>query len=268
MVVMLDGSDTALGPQVAAALFGYIIGVCCAVSSFLCGRHMYDLWRTTHPIPEPDSLGAAVTPVNDDDDDGSDDDVERAAADSATKSDTRQLPPRSWYQQMQTVLGMVVGIRVAPFVLLAALTAAFVVEDVVGDSLFYRKMWMCVLVSPPGALLRWYLAKYNNRDGPWERLRWIPWGTLLANLVAVVVSVIAEALEDRYGVPGAPGYAWIAAALPAIETGFAGSLSTVSTVVREMVDMNVPTHSYLYCFGSLTLSMLLGLLFYGPLMRF
>ena len=65
MVAMLDGTDTELGHQVAPALFGYLIGVAGAVSSFIFGRQVYDWLLTLHPPLEEDVEFGITSPPED-----------------------------------------------------------------------------------------------------------------------------------------------------------------------------------------------------------
>jgi len=249
MVVMLDGTDTELGPQVAPALFGYIIGVCCAVSSFVFGRHVYGWWRCIHPTPVPESLNAGVIETE-----------ERRFV--STKEHVRP-GKAAWWGKFSVLF----GIRVSPFLLLAGLIASFAVGDAYYGNLFYRKMWLTSVMAPFGAILRWRLSELNARPGFWKRLEWVPWGTFAANMIGAVISVVAEACEEKYDDPNEPGHAWLSTVLPAIELGFAGSLSTVSTFVKEIVEMKSPLQMFIYTWGSLVLAMLLGLLFYSPIVR-
>lgn len=261
MVVMLEGTYADLGSQVAPALFGYLVGAACAVSSFVFGRHVYDWWRAVHPIIPGsgfNAAAAAATAVM-----VLDDDEERRASAASTSP----LGQESGCKRCWERFAVFIGIRVSPFVLLAVFLGAFFEADFVQGIAFYRKMWLSSLVAPFGALLRWKLAKYNESKGYVKCLEWVPWGTLMANMIAVVISAIMEAVELHYLDPQDPGYEWLVAILPAIETGFAGSLSTVSTFVKEIVDMKSPGRQFIYCWGSLVLAMFVGLLCYAPIVR-
>jgi len=263
MVAMMDGTYTDLGPQVAPALFGYLIGVACAVSSFLFGRHVHGWWRLVHApppsLPEPDSLDAGVVMAEN----GS------LSPEGANQQSCRRgrIDAKECSTSCRETFSVFIGIRVSPFLLLALLLAAFFTADFVEGIPFYRKMWMSSLLSPFGTVLRWKLSKLNAARGPWEALSWVPWGTFAANMIAVVISLVMEGLELRYVHPGINGYEWLVAVLPAIETGFAGSLSTVSTFVKEIVDMESPGQQFVYTWGSLALAMLVGLLCYSPIVR-
>jgi fluoride ion exporter CrcB/FEX len=296
MVVMLDGTDTVLGSQVVAALCGYLVGLSTSVAAFVFGRHVHHAWCRIHPshvqVPQ-DSLDTAVVLAAPDDAimeqggdglEGTEVDAvpvvspeESPSLDASCGVDKKpqlvNLLPGSVVNLWNTLL----GIRVLPFVLLTGITSGFVVGDVVYGSLFYRNMWMCVVLSPFGALLRWYLAhKYNEvsqEETPLRikgyRLDWVPWGTVFANMFAVVISVVAQALQGHVGAPGSPEVAWSLPFLLAVESGFSGSLSTVSTFVHELVDLHeTPTRMNLYGFGSLAAAMFLGLLVYSPLIRY
>lgn len=77
-----------------------------------------------------------------------------------------------------------------------------------------------------GALLRWQLARFNARLP--GRLHWFPAGTFAANLLACAVIYAFQAVINTQ-----PGY-WVLVVGIAIEKGFCGALSTVSTLVNEV----------------------------------
>jgi len=244
MVVMLDGTYTELGPQVASALFGYLVGVCCSAAAFLFGRHVSEWLRSIHhqehlPTDDPSTDNTADSTVH---------------SERIRKSVRRSLLT-------------IIGIKTAPFLLLAALTAAFVVGDVVEEILFYRKMWLTVVLAPFGALLRWRLSRWNDGSIGGSRFNWVPWGTLAANLLASFISIAAEAVHSKYVSADDRDYVWESSILQAVEAGFAGSLSTVSTMIKEMFDMHSPARSYLYVFGTILVAMLLNLAIYSPIVR-
>jgi fluoride ion exporter CrcB/FEX len=250
MVVMLDGSGTELGSQVAPALFGYLFGACCAVTSFIVGRHVHDWLKDSRsPVTIP---GTSVQVIQ-----------EAASMDSIASNVS--LATYCFWRQAVVIL----GIDVAPFLLFVGLAVAFGVADGVLGIPFYRRMWMIILVSPFGALLRWRMSRWNNLKLGWKQLAWIPWGTFLANVAAAVISVLAEATEARYNPKDHVNYIWWSSALIAIEAGFAGSLSTVSTLVKEMFDLasKNPSRAYVYFLFTVLCSMLLSLAVYMPMMR-
>jgi fluoride ion exporter CrcB/FEX len=123
----------------------------------------------------------------------------------------------------------------------------------------YRTNFLSTLLSPFGTLLRWLLSSFNGsiRKEGWE---WLPIGTLAANLLAVAISGLAAALTLGTSNPAIK--MWEAA----VKTGFAGSLSTVSTYIAETEGLlrALPRHAwgYYYSFGSILLACLVGIIFY------
>lgn len=131
-------------------------------------------------------------------------------------------------------------------------------EDVYTQT--YRISALSTLIAPTGSICRYYLSGLNGiiKTRRWE---WVPLGTLLANLIACVVSALAVALnvsDNR----GEVGHLW----LSAIKGGFAGCLSTVSTFAAEVVGLAraLPRHAwaYYYSIGSLLLTCFLGIVTY------
>jgi CrcB protein len=248
MVVMLDGSQAALGHQIAPALFGYMIGIMTAVASFLFGTHC-SAWLNNWRNPEDSG---------------------------APKRDVENPPPRiihfpnlgfSQSRCCQFFKSLTIGRRI-PFLILGVLVALFMVADFVFNSQFYRVLWLQVLFTPPGALLRWSLtSRFNNftiREG-WD---WLPVGTLAANLLGSLISILLLAVEFR---TNSLASSWTMPVVAAIRVGTAGSLSTVSTFVKEIVDMTTryPHQAKAYYYGLITIgtAMLLSLLVYLPIVR-
>lgn len=143
-------------------------------------------------------------------------------------------------------------------------------------STHYLAQYLSALLSPFGTFTRWYLSRLNgkgiggcrisrscrgNTTGT-PRCEWLPVGTLLANLVAAVISALMQALllvsngDNKLAV----------AFMNAIKAGYAGSLSTVSTFVAETVGLftALPRHNwgYYYSFGTMVLSLILGAVVY------
>lgn len=140
---------------------------------------------------------------------------------------------------------------------------------------------MIALTSPFGTLLRWKLSSLNYRNlfftittttgysfssssqNDDNNTSWVPWGTLIANLLAVIISILAKALllslSTKYKNNDDE---WFQPLLGAIGTGFAGSLSTVSTWVKEIVNMKSP-FQYCYCLITIIPSILLGCIIYN-----
>lgn len=253
---MLDGTDTERGPQVASALFGYMVGVACAAASFIFGRHVYDWWRSFHP-PAPEEIQYDIASQSEQN--------QMNEVDSAYSTDHSQV---TRIKEGCKLASNLYKIKYGPLLLMAALFSAFAVGDAVGGFLFYRQMWMTCLLSPFGAILRWRISDLNKRNLRWAgSFMWLPWGTFIANILAAVISAAAEALYYSVLDPGATNYEWASPALFAIEVGFAGSLSTVSTLMREMFSLDTPKQSYTYCLLTIVCGMLFGLLAYSPIIR-
>jgi fluoride exporter len=167
-------------------------------------------------------------------------------------------------------------------VFVAVCTAGFVAGDVVWNLTFYREMCLSLMLSPLGALLRWYLSLRFNRDneggGPetenksgtaQSRWHWVPWGTVAANSLAAVVSVVCAAAYTRQVTDPS---SWMAVVLQTMRLSWAGCLSTVSTWAKEVLDLATPNNdppvrAYIYGAGTLVAGLALGLLFYCPIIR-
>lgn len=258
MVMMLDGTETALGPQVASALFGYAIGVACAVSSFLFGRITFGWLQSRHPEQPTDAIDVAETLRHSNELPEEPTNIESSGHDSlhvrvrqSTLSYCRQL----------------LGITYGPFIVAGVILGACLVADFVVGNHWYRKIWMAALLTPPGAVLRWKLSGYHTAGLRSVHLEWLPLGTLLVNLLAACISATAHAVNAETIEPSMNSKVWTSALIFAVETGFAGSLSTVSTLMREMFFMD-HRKANVYCFMTLVCGMFLALLFYSPIIRY
>jgi len=124
----------------------------------------------------------------------------------------------------------------------------------------YRPPFLAALLSPSGTILRWLLSKCNGTIKRWE---WLPIGTLAANLLACVISVLMSAISlHADGTIPPLAAAW----MTAIKSGFAGSLSTVSTFAAETVGLfrALPRYfwGYYYSFGSIVVAAIVGVAAY------
>lgn len=101
------------------------------------------------------------------------------------------------------------------------------------------------------------------------RWPWLPWGTFVANMTGAIVSITCQGLLDRYG--EASTSEGMDTLLFAIKTGFAGSLSTVSTLVKEVVTLEekYPGHAkpFFYSVGTCVGGMTVGLMIYMLIVR-
>lgn len=98
------------------------------------------------------------------------------------------------------------------------------------------RMLLPLVLSPPGCLLRYYLAKWFNKPASPN----FPLGTFLANVLGSWILAMAYDLRHAGGIGatwtahGLVGSGTICAVLAGIEQGFCGSLTTVSTWVVEL----------------------------------
>ena len=99
---------------------------------------------------------------------------------------------------------------------------------------------MTALLSPLGAILRFYISKLNHNS--------FPFGTLICNCFAVWIAelFIISTFQFRE--------------LNIVLKGFCGSLSTVSTWIKEICTLEEIELRFIYFWISLFLSLYIGLL--------
>ncbi|WFC97032.1 hypothetical protein MBRA1_003699 [Malassezia brasiliensis] len=184
-----------------------------------------------------------------------------ADADAAPPADARSAPAarraRPWVDAACVALGVAFWVGAA---LLCALYARF------------RHVTYALVLSPPGALLRWQLAKLNAPrvpDGPGvlrHLQRW-PWGTVLANVLSIVVYCAAETAQFAgYAVgPTSRGAHSIDAcnALRGLQDGFCGTLSTISTLIAELVALRPPRNAFALALFSWAAGLVVSILLLG-----
>jgi len=95
-----------------------------------------------------------------------------------------------------------------------------------------RTIWLSLLFAPAGCLLRWQLSRLNYAlrfcHGA---ITWFPSGTFAANMLGTASTSGLQSIIVR-----SPNLSmWGTVATTAAQTGFCGSLSTVSTFVTEIV---------------------------------
>lgn len=248
MVVMLDGSQTVLGPQIVTALYGYVFGLLAPMASFIFGTHV-SFWIQTWRNPLeglPTSNGDNFPPII------------QFSRSGMGKSHFGTLLKALF-------LGPNVGL-----VLLGMLMILFLVGDFVFDSAYCRAFWLSAIFSPPGALLRWSLATRWNGVALRQGLDWLYLGTFAANILASIISIVIQAIELRY-FRGTGVQDWSLSVIIAIRVGGAGSLSTVSTLVKEFHDIasQYPNHAKPYYYGGITVgvAMFTSLIVYMPIVR-
>lgn len=114
-----------------------------------------------------------------------------------------------------------------------------------------RLQWTSGAVAPAGATARWLLSRLNgHRPG-------FPVGTFIANISAILLdlSISAAMLHNTTSSDAS-------LILDALFTGFAGSLSTVSTWINESLCLERPQR-YMYVFTTIITAVLIGLAVYG-----
>ena len=272
MVVMMDGTQTELGKQIMPAIFGYILGLMAAICSFLFGTHV-SAWmnqrKSSHTTPQMDGLNNADTTMKVTQE-------EIWGQEIGVKTGNQDVLPRTAVilafaksiSICRCLRSVVTGKSIA-FSVLVVIISALILGDILMSNLFYRSLWLSALMTPPGALLRWQLSKWNGRWSIMGRCKWIPWGTLLCNLIASVVCILFLAIEIRHNRKKSVDSSWGVAILGAIRAGFTGSLSTVSTFVKEIVDLNnnhqQHAKCYFYAVLTIVLSATFSLLTYCPI---
>jgi CrcB protein len=124
-----------------------------------------------------------------------------------------------------------------------------------------REIWLAVLFAPLGCVARWLLAKLNYSLGD-ERIKWLPIGTLFANYAGAIADYVLAAVVIKVS----PSY-WGSLVIGAVENGFCGCLTTVSTLIAELMTLAdlLPFSLRAYTYGLLTFvgSFVWGLVFLG-----
>ena len=269
MVVMLDGTYCQLGSQVVTVLFGYLIGLMGASYGFQLGRQC-GLWMYNYRHKNDDEASSRRDGANMDD-----------SSDSQPSLQNGDVLPDEGIElvddgnvQLQPVPSHLHKIPL--FLTAVALLVAFLIGDVVNGIRFYKGMILLWILSPVGSLLRWKMSGLNKiKKGRiiTGSADWIPWGTFFANLLATIISACIEGLYHRYfdGANPTSTDEWVDAMLFALKTGVAGSLSTVSTVVKESVHLSEDhpglAHGHYYSMLTCVTCCLVGLAVYSTTIR-
>eukprot|EP00127_Corallochytrium_limacisporum_P004024 Clim_evm73s156 gene=Clim_evmTU73s156 len=115
------------------------------------------------------------------------------------------------------------------------------------------EVWIARLgFAPPGALLRWQLARFNNRSENFK------WGTFAANILAVIVITAAQIINAEQLEDDVPSGAAKRDVVLGIIGGFCGSLSTISSFVHELHIME-PRPSFVYAAVTIAIAFLVML---------
>ena len=101
-----------------------------------------------------------------------------------------------------------------------------------------RQCWLSLLLAPFGCFIRWHLCTHYNSGVLKGTLTWFPMGTFAINVGGTTLNALSSALKVHYCI-GASNMYWVGVCIGAFQTGFNGSLSTVSTLMGEV-------HKYMY----------------------
>ncbi|PSS31790.1 Fluoride export protein [Actinidia chinensis var. chinensis] len=123
------------------------------------------------------------------------------------------------------------------------------------------QLWLACIVGPFGVWIRWFLARLNGRGlGRAGLLKWVPFGTLTANVSAACVmaalATLKKAVKTKTCYTVTTG----------IQFGLLGCLSTVSTFIAEVHAMRESKHpwrAYAYALITIVTSFSLGTLIYS-----
>ncbi|CAH8385396.1 unnamed protein product [Eruca vesicaria subsp. sativa] len=124
------------------------------------------------------------------------------------------------------------------------------------------QLWLGCLVAAPGVWLRWFLARLNGRGLGKDRqyLRWVPFGTVIANVAAASVMAALATLKKSVDTKTCNTVA------SSIQFGLLGCLSTVSTLMAEfnaMRESDNPWRAYAYASFTIAVSFAIGTVIYS-----
>ncbi|KAH6799955.1 camphor resistance CrcB family protein [Perilla frutescens var. hirtella] len=123
------------------------------------------------------------------------------------------------------------------------------------------QLFLACMVGPFGVWIRWYLARFNGRGlGKNSALKWMPFGTLAANVLAACVMAALATLKKAVKTKDCN------TAASGIQFGLLGCLSTVSTFMAEfhaMRESKHPWRAYAYAAITIVISFILGTLIYS-----
>ena len=235
MVLMMDGTGTARGSQVVAALFGYVLGLQVAVSSFRAGRTTA-AWIHSKVNPHIFEINTSLDDVG--------------------NEPNEQHGDHNWLTS-----------NIIPSIIALAVFILYILGDFFWNINYYRGLWLSCLFGPFGTMLRWKLATLNGRSSRWPCF---PIGTFISNFAASIVScsinaILIASLFNKSSLTHD--------ILVGIKVGFAGCLSTVSSMVKEVVDITEKNPHFdkqatMYSYGTLLSCCLVGLLVYCPIVRY
>ncbi|WVW78288.1 hypothetical protein I302_100242 [Kwoniella bestiolae CBS 10118] len=181
--------------------------------------------------------------------------VQTPASDSSASTPSQQntsekptsTPPRS-KPLSQTPLVDILWITTAFFSYLIVLLIYFL-----GNTHWRHNVTFPLLLSPPGTIARFYLSRLNTRPAFIDKF---PLGTFIVNISASIIISICFALQR---LPLSSSSGTKCNALNAIQQGFCGCLSTVSTFAIEARTIKRGRDKWMYIGGSVVLGHLVVL---------
>lgn len=127
---------------------------------------------------------------------------------------------------------------------------AFVIVNIVLTIILTENNWyredfsLAILLGLPATFLRYQLMFFN------DRLKWLPLGTLLSNILATLLLSTLQILMHGYIsktnhnlIIPQEKYQWV---LQSLGSGFGGSLSTIAALCYEVQHLSVAKHRYYY----------------------
>lgn len=128
----------------------------------------------------------------------------------------------------------------------------------------FRHVTFALVLCPPGALVRWQLALLNpprSADDCVHVRQWTRWprGTFLANILATLVlcGAFTGQLSHTFSSKTSCD------ALQGLQDGFSGCLSTVSTLIAELLLLRPMRTSFAYLFSSWAVAVVTCVLLVG-----
>ncbi|XP_062019468.1 fluoride export protein 1-like isoform X1 [Rosa rugosa] len=141
-----------------------------------------------------------------------------------------------------------------------SVSGILVKEDFRNDS-SETHLWLACIIGPVGVWIRWFLARLNGRGlGKTGLLKWLPFGTLIANVSAACIMAALATVEKEVNTKTCN------IIVTGVQFGFLGCLSTVSTFISEfnaMRESKHPWRAYAYVMVTICASFCLGTLIYS-----